>query len=337
MSEPSGRAARFNRLQDGCWEMNTRKLFAVVAGLFLLLLSPAALALKCVDANSGGLSILQQIPSNIAIAADAPAGTVIWESPQFTVTMKCTRDWGVPTDGVYLYVNPGSVAPATGTEIGIRLNGTVYRQSSGRIYAGYTLQATASDLTFPMTFTVVLLKTGTSPASGTAVFTSYRVFQVDGDQGLNAHRNSNLNFLLTGQVLFVGCYATLTFQPSSTIDFGTLLAVGVAGSVAATRPLTLTATRPCTSSYKLGVSFNATSPTTLAGSGTWNLGNGMGVSLIDGITGSTVPLDGTVTEFVDLGRVATAGRSYTVQLSRLVANARVGAFSGTMTVLLDYK
>jgi hypothetical protein len=318
--------------------MKSGKWLACLVGLFSLLLSPAAFALRCMDASSGGTSIVQQIPTNIAVPADAVTGAVIWESPQYNITMTCTQDWGSgKTDVVSLYVNPANVPPATGTTIGIRWNGTVYQKSSGTVSLGQTLGNSNPTATFPFSFSVVLLKSGDTPATGVATFSNYRVFQVDGSGGLNITPNVNLNFLLNGNVRFIGCNATLTFSPSSTVDFGAVSAVGAVGEIAAARPLTLTATRACTSPYALGVYFSPTVPSTLADPSTWDLGNGVGVNLLDGVTGSLVPLDGSVSDFVDLSTLSTGSRSYTVQLKRLRANGTVGAYSGTMTVLLQYQ
>ncbi|WP_188885333.1 fimbrial protein [Caballeronia grimmiae] len=310
---------------------------AAAAGLLLLMTSQTSFALSCLQSGTSNPVINQQIPSNIAVPADAANGTIIWESPQYSITIYCYKDFGADVyDEVRMYINPANQQPAAGAIIGVKWNGTLYQQSSGSVSVNQALPNGVQSLTFSLTFSVVLIKSGASPASGSSSFSNFRVFQLDGSGGLNINPNANLNFDLTGTVRFIGCFADLTFSPSSTVDFGSLPATGNVGAVAGSRSVALTGSRACTSPYKLGIAFVPSSPATLADTRTWDLGNGMGVNIVDQQSNAVLLLDGTSTDFVDLMSVVSRSHSYTVQLKRLLTNGTVGPFSGALAITLTY-
>lgn len=310
---------------------------AAAAGLLLLMASQTSFALSCLQSGTSSPVINQQIPGNIAVPADAADGTVIFESPQYSITIYCYKDFGADVyDQVQMYINPANQPTPRGTVIGVRWNGNLYQKSSGSVYINQSLPNGVWSSTFSLTFSVVLIKNGLSDSTGIADFSNYRVFQLDGTGGLNVNANANLNFDLTGRVRFIGCFADLTFSPSSIVDFGSLPATGVVGTIAGSKSVTLTGSRACTSPYKLGIAFVPSLPSTLADTQTWKLGNGMGVNIVDQQSNAVLLLNGTSTDFVDLTSVMSGSHSYTVQLKRLVTNGTVGPFSGALAVTLTY-
>lgn len=321
--------------------MKKRSLLAFLAGLCLLAVSTSSFALKCVETGTNSASVLGTISTNIPVPADAPNGTIIWESPTISVNITCSHDWGYNAEDVWMYVNPAKATVAPGTGVGIRTNGTLYQTTSGTMTqfdTGHVIPAgTSATAVFTFTFSVVVTKQGATPASGSASFNSFRVFQLDGSGGLNITPNYNLNYYLTGNVRFIGCFANLTFAPSNTVDFGTIPATGTLGEVASQGQVTLTATSACQSPYGLQIGFQPVSGT-LVNPTTWDIGSGwnVGISLIDPTTSTAVTLDGTPNSFVDLTSVSSASKTYNAQLTRLQTQSPTGQYSAVMMVNLFY-
>jgi hypothetical protein len=312
---------------------------SLISGLMILLVSTQALALRCVNANDGSVAARDSITQNIPVPADASDGTLIWESPVRTISMTCSHDWSNNAEGVYLYVNPTGSAPAGGTEVGIRYNGQVYTQSSGRITTRNSIPAGAGNNTsFTFTFSVVVLKKGTAPVSGLSSFNNYRVFQMDGVEGLNATPNSNLNYFLSGNVRFIGCFASLAFSPSGTISFGRILANGTVSTEAARKSFSLSATRACSGGYRLRVGYQVISstPSGTAHPNSYQLSNGLEFSIRDAQTDAELPLAMVFTEFVDLSSAASGSKSYYAHLVRNRSQLAQGPFTISLVANLEY-
>ncbi|GJG98151.1 fimbrial protein [Cupriavidus pauculus] len=302
--------------------------------------STSAWALRCVSASDGSALVTDTISTNIPVPADAPDGAVIWESSVRTIRVTCSHDWGANSESVYLYVNPSNAGPATGTSVGIRRGNQLYTQTNGRIQLDQTIPAGISQtVTFPLSFSVVVLKMGASPSNGVSTFSNFRVFQIDGQAGLNITPDYNINYVLSGNIRFVGCFVNLAFSPSSVVDFGRMLSAGTVGIVAAERNFSISATRGCNSPYQLSIAFVPTTSTpagTVSGSDTYALENGVGLSIVDAASGATVPLDGTYSSFVNLMTVTSATKQYRARLSRRANPLAIGPFSATMVVNVEY-
>ena len=309
--------------------------------MFLLLAAPLspAFALACVEQGTNATVKNEVLPANIAVPANAANGATIWESQPYTVNIHCWHDWGNSAEQVYFYVNPANQPIAAGTQVAVRYKNVVYTQSSGRIDTGFVVP-TMSDLNFTMTYSVAVLKNGTSPSSGSSSFgaSGYRVFQVDGKDGINPNPNSNLNVVLSGTVRFIGCMADLTFAPSNVIDFGTMMAGGTPGSVIGDRSFSLTATRTCTSPYALRVSFRPVTSTpdgSMSDASTYQLSNGVGLNFLDpSLSDATIPM-ATYQPFVDMGTGLSASKTYKARLVRK-APLTAGAFTMNVVVDLEY-
>lgn len=316
------------------------KLFSVLTTLTLLLVSGHASALACLQQGSNEAKIMESIPTNVAIPSDAADGSIIWESKTYTINVHCYHDWGPnSSEQVYFYVNPANQALAVGTKVGIRYNGSVSTQATGRVDTGKTILA-GQDLDFPMTFSVVVLKSGTSPASGLSTFSQFRAFQLDGVGGINANPATNLNFVIDGTVRFIGCMATLGFSPSDVIDFGSVDMAGASGSTAGERSFTLTATKTCASPYALRISFSPTSSTpsgAMLDDYTYKLTNGLGLTLLDAARGNQAIKAGQFTDFVDLSSSLTASNPYVVRLTRSQLPLTAGPFTVQYVIDLEYR
>lgn len=317
------------------------KLLGKLAALLLLAtpFSPA-FALACTEQGTNAAVKTEVLPANVAVPSNSPDGTAIWESRTYTVKVRCWHDWGPnSTERVYFYVNPANQPIATGTQVGVRYNNIVYTQGNGRIDTGFVVPA-YQDLNFTMTYSVVVQKSGPSPSSGTSSFgpTGYRVFQLDGEGGINANPSTNLNVVLSGSVRFIGCMADLTFAPSSVIDFGTIMTGGTPGSIIADRSFSLTATRTCTSPYALRVSFRPVTSTpggSMVDASTYKLTNGVGLNFLDpGASDAVIPM-ATYQPFVDMGTGLTASKTYKARLVRTTP-LTAGDFTVNVVVDLEY-
>ncbi|PLQ00446.1 hypothetical protein CYJ10_12550 [Cupriavidus pauculus] len=320
-------------------DMN-RRVISIIFGLALLIASQEALALRCVNAANGSAVVAGTISTNIPVPADAVDGAVIWESTPRTITVTCSHDWTSVAEDVFLYVNPTGSGPAAGTTVGIRWAGYLYTQTSGTIHLNERIPAGMGEtVTFPFTFSVVVLKNGSSPTGGLSTFNNFRVFQMDGRSGLNITPGYNINYVLNGSVRFVECLANLNFQPSNLVDFGSIPAVGTAGNVAVEREFMITAARACESPYALHIAFVPTTSTpngVVSNATMYALDNGVGISILDAALGTPVPLDGTYVAFVDLLNTASASKAYRARLTRRLGTLAAGVFSATMLVTVEY-
>ena len=309
---------------------------AWIISFFILLCTQSVFAMTCKLEPGNQLFLDATISNNIPIAADAADGTLLWQSKDYSVPIKCVDDWGTgSTEKVYIYLNPAKAAIATGAEIGIVFNNITYVESAGKIFSGITMQKDQVSMSGILNFRVVLVKKGAAPTSGQLTINTYRVFQLDGEYGLNTTPNSNFNFRVSGGIRFVGCYADLTFSPGNVIDFGNIASSAPQGLIAS-RSLTLTGARKCATPYTTRISFTPANGGTLKDN-MMDYGNGLAVSLIEA-GGPAVTLgDENFNAFVNLNSVATASKSYTVSLRRTAAPAKLGPFSGQLIINLDYQ
>jgi len=301
-----------------------------------------ASALACLEAGTNANQVVVTLPANVAVAADAPNGTPIWESATYTMNVHCWHDWGGTAEAVYFYVNPVNQPLAAGTDVGIRFNGTIYTSASGRIATGYTLGAgTTTTVDFPITYTVVVQKSGATPASGTSSFgpSGFRVFQVDGSGGINSNPATNVNAVLMGSIRFICSSANLTFGPGNVVDFGTMTGLTV-GTTLTERAITMTATRTCTTPYALRASIRPNSSTpagTMYDASTFRLTNGLGLSFVDAVTSNEVPMN-VYNDFGDMGTSLAISKTYRARVKQmdLASKLVAGTFTTEFVVDLEY-
>lgn len=242
-------------------------------GLLLVAAScPAtSYALSCKLDPSMEAVFKEALGTALAVPADAPDGTLIWESAPHSVPVICADDYetGIKED-VYFYVNPAKANIGQGIRVGIRYNSQTITQNSGAVATGYNslygctwANCTGWDKArFTLTFTVFVEKHGETPSDGQAsTLNEYRVFQLDGKGGLNLKPNSNLNYVITGMnnIRFVPCSPELTVSPS-VVNFGRALTSSAqVGQVARSANFSLDLVRTCDTPYAVSARFTPVS------------------------------------------------------------------------------
>ncbi|WP_123361602.1 fimbrial protein [Pseudomonas chlororaphis] len=254
------------------------RVSSVVSAVFLFLLGVPlkSFALSCLADGSNSASINETLGTDLAIQADAPDGTIIWESEAKSVPVVCTANKGAGKEDIYFYINPANTSVGQGIRVGIRYNGeAMIRQTTGRWNTGHNSQegCTLSDCSgwrakFTLNFSVFIEKYGSTPTTGQATtLKSYRVFQLDGVGGLNKVPDSNLNYILTGidRIRFVPCSPKLTVTPN-TVDFGRLSSNGgQSGQQIITSRFSLNLKRDCTTPYTVNARFTPKTGSVLDG------------------------------------------------------------------------
>ncbi|KVT68462.1 hypothetical protein WK54_29440 [Burkholderia ubonensis] len=270
-------------------------IISKLLSLLLLLLAwlPAtSFALSCkADDGANSVTITQALGTDLAVQADAPDGTIIWESEPRTVNIICADDTKFGRESVYFYLNPANAVVGKGIRVGIRYNGVALTQSSGKYDTGHHSWEGCDwanckgwpSAKFSLTFSVFVEKYGATPGTGQATTqTSYRVFQLDGQGGLNAKPNANINYELTGlnNVRFVPCSPQLTVSPG-TVNFGDVFGLrAVVGSVITTKRVNLNLQRACTTPYTVNARFTPTAGTIVDGLLVPEKNDSVGISIL---------------------------------------------------------
>lgn len=236
--------------------------------LFVAASCPAtSYALSCKLDPSMAAVFKEALGTALAVPADAPDGTIIWESAPHSVPVICADDYetGIKED-VYFYVNPAKASIGKGIWVGIRYGSQNITQTSGAVTTGYNSLygcnwancAGWDKARFTLNFTVFIEKNGATPTDGQAsTLSEYRVFQLDGKGGLNPKPDSNLNYVVTGMnnIRFVPCSPELTILPS-VVNFRRALASSAqVGQVASSASFSLDLTRSCDTPYTVSARF----------------------------------------------------------------------------------
>jgi len=235
--------------------------------LFVAASCPAtSYALSCKLDPSMASVMKEALGTTLAVPADAPDGTIIWESAPHSVPVICADDYERGKEDIYFYVNPANANVGNGIRVGIRYGSKTITQSWGAVTTGYNTfygckwaNCTGWDKArFTLTFTVFIEKYGTTPTNGQASTRSeYRVFQLDGGYMLNPKPDSNLNYVVTGMnnIRFVPCSPELTILPS-VVNFRRALASSAqVGQVASSASFSLDLTRSCDTPYTVSARF----------------------------------------------------------------------------------
>ncbi|MEN5302459.1 MULTISPECIES: fimbrial protein [unclassified Pseudomonas] len=274
--------------------------------LFIVASCPAtSYALSCKLDPSKAAVFKEALGTALAVPADAPDGTIIWESAPHSLPVICADDYetGIRED-VYFYVNPAKATIGKGIRVGIRYGSQTITQSSGAVTTGYNSLHGCSwancagwdKARFTLNFTVFIEKYGATPTDGQAsTLGEYRVFQLDGKGGLNPKPNSNLNYVVTGMnnIRFVPCSPELTILPS-VVNFRRALASSAqVGQVASSADFSLDLVRSCDTPYTVNARF-----TPVAGSASVidkllvpNNNSSVGIALTHQDSNQPVPFD----------------------------------------------
>ncbi|MGV8671280.1 fimbrial protein, partial [Pseudomonas aeruginosa] len=109
--------------------MNAFIRYMLVA--MLLVLSQKSFALMCWKSDNKQTEDYVYIDTSIAVPSVLPKDTVLWRSPNYSISITCfqDRDWG--PEQVYFYLSPtGQGALGSDLEVGINLNGEDLRCST---------------------------------------------------------------------------------------------------------------------------------------------------------------------------------------------------------------
>ncbi|WP_249744359.1 M23 family metallopeptidase [Pseudomonas sp. SORT22] len=250
-------------------KMMPLKTFALIM-LLAASASPAtSFALTCVEEGTHSAVISESLGTALAVPADAPDGTIIWESSLYSINVKCADDYNYGAETIYFHMNPASVSIGDGIRAGIRYNKTAITSSSGKVSTGFSshtgcnwVNCTGWDnAKFTLTFSIFIEKYGATPSSGQAGSRpDYRVFQLDGTGGQNIKPNSNLNYVVTGinNIRFIPCSPELTITPS-TVNFRRALSgTATVGNVASSANFSLGLSRACDTPYTVNARFAST-------------------------------------------------------------------------------
>ncbi|WP_200626957.1 fimbrial protein [Pseudomonas sp. LAM2023] len=237
-------------------------------GLLLVAAScPAtSYALSCKLDPTKEAVLKEALGTALAVSADAPDGTIIWESAPHSVSVICIDDTqtGVVED-IYFYINPAKADIGKGIRVGIRYKAQEITQASGAVTTGFNSRygciwanCLGWQARFTLNFTVFIRKYGKTPTNGQAsTLSEYRVFQLDGKDGLNPRPDSNLNYVITGMdnIRFVPCSPELTILPS-VVNFRRALASSAqVGQVASSADFSLDLVRSCDTPYTINARF----------------------------------------------------------------------------------
>ncbi|MGE8098571.1 fimbrial protein [Pseudomonas fluorescens] len=277
----------------------------LLTSLLAFAASPAtSFALSCKEDETESASIKEALGTALAVPADAPDGTIIWESASKSINVICADDYERGPEEIYFHINPANVSIGNGIRIGIRYNSAPITQSNGKVSTDISshLGCNWANCTgwnkakFPLSFSVFIEKYGPTPSSGQAsTLTEYRVFQLDGAGDLNPKPNTNLNYVVTGinNIRFVPCTPELTITPSVVNFRRALSGTAQIGQVASTANFSLSLLRSCDTPYTVNARF-ATTPG--GGSVISNLlvppnNSSVGISLVRQETNEKIPFN----------------------------------------------
>lgn len=317
----------------------------VLCGLF----SPVcALAMTCKVQGSGALTVNADLGSTVAVPASAPNGSVVWRSEPINLTLECYQDSPQAGDEeVFVYLNPANQLIGQGIRAGLSIDGVDYTQSNGRISTrrsvprcvGEGEQACGRQV-FPLSFSVFIEKFGPTPPSGVAShLLDYRLFQVDGGQGLNPLPQRNLNYVINhlSGVRFVACNAQLRIVPE-TVEFGRIPIENVVkGRVIERRPFALHTSRTCDTAFSLDARFKPVSGQLDGELLIPNGNDGVGIRLSRSESGATLPYNRLFHLADLLQETRGAVAAFDAELVWNQDRPRAGAFSAEVVVDLFYK
>lgn len=251
-----------------------RILFLLVFSLTWLPATSFALMCKA-DDSAKSVTITEPIGVVLAVPADAPDGTIIWESPTRTINVICSDNLDVGQEGVYFYVNPAKVSVGTGIRVGIRYKGVPITLETGRYFTGHNTwegctwaNCTGWRSTVFADLLGVCAEVWRDPLNR-AGNNRHKLSDLPAGRlwGLNNVQDSNLNYVLTGldNVRFVPCSPQLSISPG-TVDFGEVFVLGATvGGVAASKRVNLNLQRACTTPYTVNARFTPTAGTVVDG------------------------------------------------------------------------
>lgn len=311
-----------------------------------LLLPTTAMAMTCKTQGSGEAVIHADLGSSVAIPATLPDGSVVWRSERLSIAVECAKEEVGGPEEVFLYLNPENVEIGQGIRAGLTLNGVDYLQPNGRIPTQQVAPACGDaaagcpGVAFDLPFSVFIQKFGATPPSGVASeLLNYRVFQVDGANGMNPVPDNNLNYLINNLsgLRFVACDAELRVMPE-TVEFGDVAIRNVrVGNVATFQRFALATSRTCDSPFSLNARFTPVSGI-LSGDVLVPVNNdSIGIRIINARSNEPVPFNQPFHLNDLLGENYSSTADFNAQLLWQKDAPQAGPFSAEVLVDLFYK
>lgn len=250
--------------------------------LFLMLLvAKESMALTCLAQPGNGQLVTEAISREVKIFPETPLRTVVWRSITFSVSIKCWNERYTPQDD-YIFIYMGSYHSANPSwdiggklEPGIRIGDRDYYCSDNAAQQGCAINtwqgvpkclivggcpnvSTTINLTFSTFFAVK--EKGAPNQEGNVANNNndYPMVQFRGFHTNNSNNTSNnWTFFIRNiaQIKYAGCASTVDVQPRS-IEFPSASASRAStGSTIHEHPLTITATKTCSTPYGLAGVF----------------------------------------------------------------------------------
>ncbi|WP_409310581.1 hypothetical protein [Pectobacterium sp. B1J-3] len=308
------------------------------ATLVLLVLTAfGANALECRLGSVTGPVLDYEEVGTLKIPATLPIGSRLWTSKNYTRSLACWAYQSVRPQGEmsYFYPNPEGRVISQGVGIGIIYNGldlgiitnggtTASRVSTGQwISPGPSGSAPPSVPTI-LNITVQLYLEKTGEITDTTVgVDALKVFQIDGEGGINDRPSANYGLSLSGLhgIEVMQCAANIKVSPDSYIDFRTVKAwegpeAGLLAQEAFRIDVSTDGGEDCGRGFDLDINFDASARgNTLVGTEGMDMGNGSTLKIEDTRSGNHVVFNQFI-NFID-GLTASSGiveRHYIAQL-----------------------
>ncbi|MDH4556448.1 fimbrial protein [Pseudomonas sp. BN417] len=340
----------------------------------MLALAQKSFALACLKDTSkngwqitGEVSDTAYIDTTIAVSNTLPKNTVLWRSPEYSISITCWQDRSASGEYVYFYLSPddpGYTKLGPDLELGIRLDGHDYYCDNGMerfqgrcrkkleyfyFYCGTNTAPGGNGcpdkaITKQLSYSFFVSKRS-APSTGkegklTGVVGAYGAFQLDGVGGMNDHLDKNFRMYVNGlsNMRYIACGATLSISPE-TVYFGHIHpSLAEAGKEIKELPLTITVNKPCSSVYGLGaqltpINAKAKDGYTLIP----NDNSSVGIQLFRKETLARIPFN---KEFLLMANTASNGQipqNFLARLKWTSNEAIIGPFNASASVDIYYK
>lgn len=320
--------------------LTQNSLRALISSGGLLLLSTFSFQANALECRLGTITGQVNDYENVGtlkIPATLPIGSRLWTSQSYTRNLACWAYQSVKPQGEmsYFYPNPDGKVIGEGIGIGIIYNGqdlgiiTNGGTSASRVSTGSWINPGPNGTNAPtnptmlnVTVQLYLEKTG-NITNSTAGVDGLKVFQIDGEGGINNKPDSNYGLTLSGLhgIEVMQCSANITVSPDSYVDFGTVRSWNDANAgVVAQSVFRINAStdggEDCGKGFNLNVNFDAAAQgNTLVSIDGMDMGNGSTLKIEDQLTASNV----TFNQFIPFISQLTAAngvveRAYTARL-----------------------
>lgn len=320
--------------------LTQNSLRALISSGGLLLLSTFSFQANALECRLGTITGQVNDYENVGtlkIPATLPIGSRLWTSQSYTRNLACWAYQSVKPQGEmsYFYPNPDGKVIGEGIGIGIIYNGqdlgiiTNGGTSASRVSTGSWINPGPNGTNAPtnptmlnVTVQLYLEKTG-NITNSTAGVDELKVFQIDGEGGINNKPDSNYGLTLSGLhgIEVMQCSANITVSPDSYVDFGTVRSWNDANAgVVAQSVFRINAStdggEDCGKGFNLNVNFDAAAQgNTLVSIDGMDMGNGSTLKIEDQLTASNV----TFNQFIPFISQLTAAngvveRAYTARL-----------------------